>query len=196
MPKKVDHEKRKEMILKVALEVFARDGYDDSKLSDIAKSSSLSRATLYQYFQNKEDIYYYALKQSTEDMFVKYSEVEWTGKSHPLNGILDICDDIMDTAARNIDQIRNLIVAVSKIDQQLEDAVYRRTAKLQHLIRRLLRSGIRDGVISDCDVDMEVRRIVILLESYCFQLTYFSHDSAEVVRTVLHSQLEILKKLE
>jgi TetR/AcrR family transcriptional regulator len=193
MPKKIDHERRKEEILKVALEVFAKDGYDNSNLSIIAKNCGLSRATLYQYFQNKEDIYYYALKQSTEDMFQKYSEVEWTQKSHPIDGILGICDDIMTTAARNIDQIRNLIIAVSKIDQQLEDAVYRRTAKLQHLFRRLIRSGARDQLIVPCDVDLVVRQIVVLIESYCFQLTYFSESSAEAIRAVLHNELEALK---
>ncbi|MGP1418560.1 MAG: TetR/AcrR family transcriptional regulator [Sphaerochaetaceae bacterium] len=193
MPKVVDHDKRKEEILRVALDVFAKDGYDDSNLSLIAKGCGLSRATLYQYFKNKEDIYYFALKQSTEDMFHKYSEIEWAQKSHPVQAILDICDDIMNTALRHRNKIKNLIAAVSKIDQNLEDAVYRRTAKLQHLFRRLIRFGMKDGKIRECDVAFAVRQVVVLIESYCFQLTFFSTESAEAVRFVLHNQLDALR---
>lgn len=196
MPKKIDHDKRRDDILKVALEVFAQQGYDDSNLSVIAKNCDLSRATLYQYFGNKEDIYYYALKQSTEDMFQKYSEVEWTQANHPISGILVICDDIMNTASSHTKEIKNLIAAVSKRDQQLEDAVYRRTAKLQHLFKRLIRSGIRDGQIRACNPEEVVRDIVILIESFCFQLTFFSEEEAERVRTIVHSQLEGLKIAE
>ena len=36
MPKKIDHEERKEKILHTALKVFAREGYRDSNLSLIA----------------------------------------------------------------------------------------------------------------------------------------------------------------
>lgn len=193
MPKIVDHDKRKDEILEIALEVFAADGYDDSNLSAIAKRCGLSRATLYQYFRNKEDIYYFALKQSTEGMFQKYLRIEWSGKG-PIEDILEICDDIMATAERNRSKIKNLVISIGKSDQELEEAVYRRTAKLQHLFRRLLRNGIREGrVSSDCDVDAVVRQIVVLIESFCFQLTFFGGNSAGVIRDVLHSLMRSLE---
>ena len=72
MPKKIDHEERKVIILKKALEIFARDGYRDSNLSSIAEECGLSRPTLYQYFKDKKEIYYYAVKLITGKMFTKY----------------------------------------------------------------------------------------------------------------------------
>ena len=62
MPKKLDHELRKEENLQTALKVFAREGYRDSNLSLIATECGISRPTIYQYFKDKEEIYYYAVK--------------------------------------------------------------------------------------------------------------------------------------
>ena len=68
MPKKIDHEKRKEKILQTALKVFAREGYKDANLSLIATECGISRPTIYQYFKNKEQIYYFAVKLVTGRM--------------------------------------------------------------------------------------------------------------------------------
>ena len=65
MPKKIDHEERKEKILQTALKVFAREGYRDSNLSLIAIECGVSRPTIYQYFKDKEEIYYYEVKLVT-----------------------------------------------------------------------------------------------------------------------------------
>ncbi len=73
MPKKIDHEARKERILQTALKVFAREGYRDSNLSLIASECNISRPTIYQYFKDKEDIYYYAVKLVTARMFNRYA---------------------------------------------------------------------------------------------------------------------------
>ena len=74
MPKKIDHEQRKINILNNALKVFAQEGYKNSNLSLIAKKSGISRPTIYQYFKDKDEIYYYAVKLVTGNMFEKYVE--------------------------------------------------------------------------------------------------------------------------
>ena len=77
MPKKIDHEERKETILRTALEVFAKEGYHNSNLSLIAEASGISRPTVYQYFHNKDEIYYYAVKLITGRLFATYSAKAW-----------------------------------------------------------------------------------------------------------------------
>ena len=77
MPKKVDKEERKELIMSSALAVFAREGYREANLSLIAEESGISRPTVYQYFNDKNDIYYYAVKLVTGKMFKRYSAIAW-----------------------------------------------------------------------------------------------------------------------
>jgi AcrR family transcriptional regulator len=55
---------KKATILKAAKEVFARDGYDDAKMSDIALEAGVAPGTLYIYFKSKE-----ALAEAMSDEF-------------------------------------------------------------------------------------------------------------------------------
>lgn len=52
-PNSVD---KREAILRAATEVFARNGYFNSKVSDIAKSANVADGTVYLYFKSKEEI--------------------------------------------------------------------------------------------------------------------------------------------
>ena len=87
MPKKIDHEARKEKILHTALRVFGREGYRDSNLSLIASECGISRPTIYQYFRDKEEIYYYAVKLVTGRMFNKYAEYAWSSEENYIDRI-------------------------------------------------------------------------------------------------------------
>ncbi len=47
---------RKEQILKAAEKVFARKGFQDATVSDVAREAGLSEATIYEYFPSKEEL--------------------------------------------------------------------------------------------------------------------------------------------
>ena len=103
MPKKIDHEERKVRILKTALDVFAREGYRDSNLSLIAEQCGLSRPTIYQYFKDKNEIFYYAVKLVTGRMFTRYATVAWDEScGDTIQRIEWICNDVIDEAVRNL----------------------------------------------------------------------------------------------
>jgi AcrR family transcriptional regulator len=55
---------KKATILRAAKAVFARDGYDDAKMSDIAFEAGVAPGTLYIYFKSKE-----ALAEAMSDEF-------------------------------------------------------------------------------------------------------------------------------
>src|SRR5260370_17923518 len=50
-------EARPSEIVDAALEVFAEKGFAAAKLDDIARKAGISKATLYLYFDTKEDIF-------------------------------------------------------------------------------------------------------------------------------------------
>jgi len=47
---------KRERILRAAIEVFARTGYFNSKVSEIAKEAGVADGTIYLYFLGKEDL--------------------------------------------------------------------------------------------------------------------------------------------
>jgi len=54
MPNSKDE--KKNQIIKVACELFAKNGYYNTTMPDIAKASGMSVGNLYNYFESKEEL--------------------------------------------------------------------------------------------------------------------------------------------
>ena len=194
MSKKIDHEARKQEILQAALKVFAREGYRNSNLSLIAAECSLSRPTIYQYFTDKEEIYHYAVKLVTGRMFSKYVSYVWRDPSGEVDKLIRICEDIIDTADANNIEISNLVgvmIQVKHEGRDFEGMIMHRTAKLSILFKRLIRSGMANGVVKSCDVDKVAEQLMVLLEGACLRIAFFKkYDTTQdkdIIRTFLIS---------
>lgn len=66
MPKIVDYDKRKQEIAQKAIQVFVEKGFTNTNLSDIASLCGMGRTTLYQYFDNKDTLFNFALDSAIE----------------------------------------------------------------------------------------------------------------------------------
>jgi len=196
MPKKIDHEERKEKILQTALKVFAREGYRDSNLSLIATECGISRPTIYQYFKDKEQIYYYAVKLVTGRMFTKYADYAWNTTDGIIKRILTICDDIIEISTHHrveLTSLMDVMLQLKKEGTDFSDIILRRTAKLHILFKRLLRLGIKTGEVLECDVNRITHHLVILLESFCFQLAFLDAFDVEGSKELVSNYLQLLK---
>jgi AcrR family transcriptional regulator len=196
MPKKIDHEERKEKILQTALRVFAREGYRDSNLSLIAQECGISRPTIYQYFKDKEEIYYYAVKLVTGRMFAKFALFAWDTDVNFIDRIDLICIDIMDNASSHEGELTSLVDVMLQMKKEGRDfnaIVLRRTAKLTILFKRLLRAGIKAGDIVPCDINKVADHILLLLESCCFQVAFLDTFDMTLSKELITNYLECFK---
>jgi AcrR family transcriptional regulator len=48
---------RREQILDVAVQVFARNGFHDTSMNDVAEAAGVTKPVLYQHFDSKQDLY-------------------------------------------------------------------------------------------------------------------------------------------
>ncbi|MEA5033578.1 MAG: TetR/AcrR family transcriptional regulator [Sphaerochaeta sp.] len=196
MPKKIDHEERKEKILQTALKVFAREGYRDSNLSLIATECGISRPTIYQYFKDKEQIYYYAVKLVTGRMFAKYADYAWNTTDGIVQRVLNICNDIITISTHHRGELTSLMdvmLQLKKEGMDFSDIILRRTAKLHILFKRLLRLGINTGEVVQCDINRITQHLVILLESFCFQLAFLDTFDVDGSKELVSNYLELLR---
>jgi TetR/AcrR family fatty acid metabolism transcriptional regulator len=49
---------KKQSILQAAIEVFSNGSFKNSSISEIAKRANVDEGTIYQYFKNKEDLFF------------------------------------------------------------------------------------------------------------------------------------------
>ncbi|MCR5731551.1 MAG: TetR/AcrR family transcriptional regulator; helix-turn-helix transcriptional regulator [Sphaerochaetaceae bacterium] len=198
MPKKIDHEARKIIILKTALEVFAEEGYKDSNLSLIAERCGLSRPTLYQYFKDKEQIYYFAVKLTTGRMFTLYSSVAFNeAYGDEADRIIWICNDIIQMAKDNEGALRSLMDVMLQQKREnidFSEIIEKRTRKLTILFKRLLRLGIQNGTFnSETNIEMVSSHIYTLLECFCFQIAFLGSFNKESSKDFVSTYIQFFK---
>jgi len=66
------HEKE---ILTAAEKIFCLKGYEDASMDEIAKEAQFTKRTVYQYFENKDDLYFAVVLRGYKKLFLKITEV-------------------------------------------------------------------------------------------------------------------------
>ena len=67
--------KTRNTLVDVARQLFAKKGFDDTTINDLALASGKGRRTLYTYFRNKEEIYFAVIEAELERLSENMSEV-------------------------------------------------------------------------------------------------------------------------
>lgn len=195
MPKIIDHDKRKKDILKKALSLFAREGYAQSSLSLLAEKCHISRPTLYLYFKDKDDIFRYALKNFTDEMFSKYRTIATKEEKSLSDILIKIYIDIIDKCGAN----RDFLVCLTDYlrhektqGKNYDELVRRRTVKLEYMLTRLLTEAMKKGEIRELPVRSLVGQFFHLVQSFMLQLILGAGDNREFEITLFRDWVENL----
>lgn len=68
-------EERRNQILDVAIQVFARNGYAATGTADIATAAGVGEPTIYRYFDSKQDLYLEALQRSGDEVMANWRRI-------------------------------------------------------------------------------------------------------------------------
>ncbi len=66
--------KTKQMLLEKARQLFAKSGFENTTMNDIAEASQRGRRTLYTYFSNKKEIYNAVIESELQNLYVQLQE--------------------------------------------------------------------------------------------------------------------------
>src|SRR5205085_7377809 len=82
-------------ILRVATELFGRDGYEHSKWADVAKEVGIGSTALYHYFESKLHCLYEIMAEALQDELEKFERMT---KEHDdfTDGFVAVLDAIFD----------------------------------------------------------------------------------------------------
>jgi TetR/AcrR family transcriptional repressor of uid operon len=67
-------------IIQSAVECFSKNGFDGTKMDDVALSADVSKGTLYNYFENKEDLFQALCTDSLDLLKVQLDNLFTTNK--------------------------------------------------------------------------------------------------------------------
>jgi AcrR family transcriptional regulator len=165
--------KRREEILRIAIEVFAEYGYHGSSLREIASRVGLSETGLTHHFGGKAALLSAVIQERDDEDQAEFVDPPFT----------DLRDLVRRNAQRpGVVQLFALLSAEATVDQHPAHEFFRE--RYERLRRRTvddIRQGQRDGSIRD-DRDPELAAIVVLALMDGLQIQWLYDRNADMVR--------------
>ncbi|HEY2056403.1 MAG TPA: TetR family transcriptional regulator C-terminal domain-containing protein [Solirubrobacterales bacterium] len=148
MPKKVDHDVRREELVLAAWRVIAANGIDEVTIRDIARESGFSSGVLAHYFKNKDDLLAHALRLSHTRIRKRYdAEVETPVAVDALRAIL--IDNLPMDEQRDLEtRIEMSFWARALRNEELHEIQQDESETLRELLRELVEKAQKDKAIS------------------------------------------------
>lgn len=67
-------EDKREKIMRAAISEFSKNGFEKGNVGSIAKSAGVAKGSMYQYFENKKELFLYSVQWSMELLVKKYNK--------------------------------------------------------------------------------------------------------------------------
>ncbi len=87
----------KDKVIKAAIKVFSKKGYDAASMREIAAAARLTKPMIYYHFKNKKDLYLYLLETHIGTLYEGLLGILNAGQDHTttLGRIIDLYDETL-----------------------------------------------------------------------------------------------------
>lgn len=147
----------------VARSVFAKKGFEDTTMNDIALASGKGRRTLYTYFKNLDEVYYAVIEEEIELMIERLKDVE-VKNLNPEDKLLQLIYTHLSLAREVVNRNGNLRAEFFRDIWRVEKVRKKFDLTERDLIARTLMEGMRSGQFDVMDV-----RLCVDIIHYCIK---------------------------
>ena len=110
----------REHIVNAGRAVFARNGYVNARMGDVAVEADISMGGLYRYFSDKEDLFAQVIEDLHERLFEASTSREYSFRTDPYQALLEANRGYLGIYAENRDVMRAFIQA-AHVEKRFED---------------------------------------------------------------------------
>jgi TetR/AcrR family fatty acid metabolism transcriptional regulator len=157
MPKK---KVKRQLIIDAAIEVFSRNGFQNSTISQIAQKANVAEGTIYQYFKNKEDLFFSIPIEKTKE-FYNELELHLQGINGAENKIRKFIWYYLYHLQQNPEYARALMLEMRVNRNFANTKTFEAYRPLTHKILEIIEEGQEEGIIRK-DVNIYTIRHLIL----------------------------------
>ncbi len=151
---------RKQSILQAAIEVFSKGGFRNSSISEIAKRANVAEGTIYQYYKNKEDLFFSIPIQKTIE-FSEELDLHLQGITGTFNQIRKFIWYYLYFFKTNPEYGRILMLEMRVSRSFVKTKTYNFLKKSISRILEIIREGQHEGTIRK-DVNIYILRQLVL----------------------------------
>ncbi len=179
-----DTRTKRQMILDAAGDLFAKQGYENTTISDIAQAAGVAVGTVYLYFRNKHEIY-------TSVSLDWVSAIAQTLQDPGITGLpIEQIPRAMIEASFRICHEKSELMPLFQVDIQSEEEMRKHKAAEETITKALgafFRQIIAQGQMAPFDTEMYAKLIFGLVHSVlysCFCIEGGTHEDLYRERTI------------
>jgi AcrR family transcriptional regulator len=156
-----EKQQRAQSILDAATKVFLAKGYTKTTMDDIALEAEITKPTIYQYFETKEQLYFSLMAPFIEELGKQLEEIE-----------RDVAEGRYEDGARLVrDLFQNMYAAVQRFPYRFRIVqFFQQSGRIWEMsdsvsaslnargkqnferLRRVLSVGIEKGLLTECNI--------------------------------------------
>jgi len=171
-PKIIDRENKKRKILIAAMGVFARQGVAKTKMIDIANEADIGKGTIYEYFRNKDDIFFesfrYFMQQTDSIVAQRLQNIQ-----DPVAKLEGYIDGWLESLADSLDLVAIMMDYWAEgIRAKNEDSVFNLKkiyAEYREAIQALLDEGVARKKFKPVDTQITASILIGMLDGIALQ---------------------------
>lgn len=139
-------------ILEAAARVFARKGYAAATMEEIAQEAEFSKAALYFYFKNKEELFLSLIHEKFDSFGAKFEEVV-SSALPPYGKIKRLISAHFEAFEADKEFFQIIASEHPRLDVEVRDRfrqdMRERYAKYMDMVEGVMREGIEEGALRD-----------------------------------------------
>lgn len=151
---------KRQLIIQSAIEIFSKNGFQNSSISEIARRANVAEGTIYQYFKNKEDLFFSIPIEKTKE-FCKELDLHLEGITGVVNKIQKFVWYYLYFFKMNPEYCRTLMLEMRVSKNFIKTTTYDSFKKFTNKILEIIEEGQSEGVIRK-DVDIYLIRQLLL----------------------------------
>jgi AcrR family transcriptional regulator len=152
------NEEKQEKVMRAAISEFCNNGFEKANIGNIAKSASVAKGSMYQYFENKKELFMFSVQWSVQFVMKKYGSYI-TNADENIN-IFDYLYESSKELWGQLNDERELMIFIQDVflgkysHLTNESMSYMMKVSDEYMLK-IIRSGKKNGYIRT-DIDDEI----------------------------------------
>jgi len=151
---------KKQLIIQAAIEIFSKNNFQNATIAEIARKANVAEGTIYQYFKNKEDLFFSIPVEKTKE-FCRELGLHLQGIHGVFNKIRKFIWYYLYFFKMNPEYARTLMLEMRVSKSFVKTKSYKSFKPFTNQILEIIEEGQREGMIRK-DVNIYILRQLIL----------------------------------
>jgi AcrR family transcriptional regulator len=167
---KREHDKvlRREQILEAAVRVFARRGFGNATVAEIAEEADVAAGTIYNYFENKEDLFMSIPELISEPMLATFLETAFGGNEPTdIKGeerlLTQSCTQATETLIQNLDLVKSMLSSIVTLDDETRAEYFRQPLQALTILERYFQDRTERGIFREMNTAVVAQAYAVLV---------------------------------